>query len=264
MKRLATVALAASLAVSALAQKAPGVKSQKEAEAVQAVFNAQDPNARIGAVEGLLQKFHDTEFKGIALYLATEAAAQLNDADKVILYGERTLEADPKNYMAMLTMGRTLAARVREHDFDKEEKLGRAEKLAKDANETLKTATKLNPQMADADWENAKKDFTAQHFEVLGLAANARKKYDVSITNFKSAIELSSDPATMVRLAQAYNLAGKPDDAIAMADKVMAIADVNPQIKQFAQAEKARAAQAKGKTAAPAAAPAAAAEQKKQ
>ncbi len=261
MKRLATVAIFAVMAVSALAQKAPGVKSQKEAEAVQAVFQAQDPSARIAAAESLLQKFADTDFKAIALYLATEASAQLNDGDKVIIYGERTLEADPKNYMAMLTMGRTLASRVREHDFDKEEKLGRAEKLAKDANEALKTATKMNPQMSDADWEGAKKDFTAQHFEVLGLAGVARKKFDVAIANYKSAIDLSSDPSTMVRLAQAYNMAGKPDDAIAMADKVMAIADVNPQVKQFAQAEKVRAAQAKAKSA-PAAAPAA--EPKKQ
>ncbi len=245
MKKLATIALAAALAVPALAQKQPQVKSQKEAEAVQAVFNAQDPNARIAAAENLLQKFHDTDFKGLALYLATEAAAQLNDPEKVVLYGERTLEADPKNYMAMLTMGRTIAARVREHDFDKEEKLGRAEKLAKDANEALKTATKLNPQMTDADWENAKKDFTAQHFEILGLSANARKKYDVAIASYRSAIELSNDQATMVRLAQTYNLAGKHDDAIAIAEKVLAIADANPQVKQFAQAEKARAVGAK-------------------
>lgn len=247
MRMLATLAVAAALVLPALAQKQPSVKSQKEAEAIQAVFNAQDPNARIAAAENLLQKFHDTDFKGLALYLATEAAAQMNDPEKVILYGERTLEADPKNYMAMLTMGRTLASRVREHDFDKEEKLGRAEKLAKDAAELLKTAPKINPQMSDADWENAKKDFTAQHFETLGMAANVRKKYDVAIANYKSALDLNNDSATMVRLAQTYNLAGKPDDAIALADKVMAIPDVNPQIKQFAQAEKARATQAKNK-----------------
>lgn len=245
MKKLATFALAAALAAPLMAQKQPQVKSQKEAEAVQAVFNATDPNARIAAAENLLTKFKDTDFKGLALYLATESAVQLNDSEKVIIYGERTLEADPKNYMAMLTMGRTLASRVREHDFDKEEKLGRAEKLSNEAAELLKTATKPNPQMSDADWEGAKKDFDAQHFEILGMAASVRKKYDDAIKNYQSAIALNNDPTAMVRLAQTFNLAGKHDDAIATADKVMAIADVNPQLKQFAQAEKARAAQAK-------------------
>jgi len=41
-------------------------------------------------------------------------------------------------------------------------------------------------------------------------------------------------------------MAGKPDDAIAVLDKVMASADTPAQIKQFAQAERVRAVQAKG------------------
>jgi hypothetical protein len=49
----------------------------------------------------------------------------------------------------------------------------------------------------------------------------------------------------MVRLGAAYNQSGKPDEAIAVLDKVMAQTDVHPSIKQFAQAEKARAAQIK-------------------
>jgi hypothetical protein len=58
----------------------------------------------------------------------------------------------------------------------------------------------------------------------------------------------------MVRLGQAYTAAGKPDDAIAVLDKVMADDKVHPQIRQVAQAERVRAIQAKGgaKPAAPA------------
>ena len=59
----------------------------------------------------------------------------------------------------------------------------------------------------------------------------------------------------MVRLASAYSLSGKHDDAIAQLDKVLAIPDVHPQIKQVAQAEKVRAVQAKGGAAKPAAPP---------
>ena len=62
----------------------------------------------------------------------------------------------------------------------------------------------------------------------------------------------------MVRLGQAYNAAGKPDEAIAILDKVMADTNVHPQIRQVAQAERVRAIQAKGSGAKPPAAPAAA------
>jgi hypothetical protein len=46
-------------------------------------------------------------------------------------------------------------------------------------------------------------------------------------------------------LAQADNKAGKYDDAIANADKVMAMPNLAPAFKQFAQAEKVRAFQNK-------------------
>jgi lipopolysaccharide biosynthesis regulator YciM len=73
-----------------------------------------------------------------------------------------------------------------------------------------------------------------------------RKKYDVAITELKTAVESSQDLSTSVRLGQVYNMAGKHDEAIAVLDKVMATADAPAQIKQIAQAEKARAVQAKG------------------
>jgi hypothetical protein len=67
-----------------------------------------------------------------------------------------------------------------------------------------------------------------------------RKKYDVAASEFKTAVEGAPTPdqSTMVRLASAYDLNGKPDDAIAVLDKLMAMPDLNPQIKQFAEKEK--------------------------
>jgi tetratricopeptide (TPR) repeat protein len=237
----------------------PKVKSQKELEAVQAVFNAPDPDGRIKAVEALLAKYADTEFKAIALYVAATSAQQKNDFEKMMLYSERTLEADPKNYATKLMMAAGIAQRTKEFDLDKEEKLSRSEKLAKEALEDLKTAVKPRPDFTDEQWEAAKKDFVGQAHEALGMVAMSRKKYDQAIEEFKTASESGQvDPATYVRLGAAYNAAGKPDAAIRVLDKVMALTDVHPAVKQFAQAEKVRATQLKnaaGKPTAPAAPP---------
>jgi len=234
----ASGALAATLAFGQ--PKQPQPKSKAEAEAVMAVFNAQDPDARIAAAENLLQKFADTEFKAIALQVAAMSAQQKNDFEKMVIYAERTLEADPKNYTAMLMLSSGLTQRTREFDLDREEKLTRAEKYAKTAMDLVKTAQKPRPDLTDEQWEGVKKDFTAQAYESLGLAAMVRKKYDVAVTNFKAAMESGAQPdaATMVRLASAYNLLGKPDEAIAVLDKLNTIPDVNPQIKSVAQAER--------------------------
>ena len=61
----------------------------------------------------------------------------------------------------------------------------------------------------------------------------------------------------MVRLAQVYNQTSKPDEALTLLDKVMAMQDLHPTIRQFAQAEKVRATQLKNGGTKPPAAPAA-------
>ncbi|MCS7316417.1 MAG: hypothetical protein RMI94_15460 [Bryobacterales bacterium] len=250
-RMLAGLMLAASLSLSPLAaqevQKQPQVKSQKEAEAVMAIFQAPDADSRIKAAQELLTKFADTEFKAIAMQMIAASYQQKNDFENMVVWAERTLEVDPKSYHAMLMLASGIAQRTREFDLDREEKLARAEKYAHQAMEILKTLPKPRPDVPDDQWEAAKKDFTAQAHEALGLAALARKKYDVAIAEFKLAIEgaANPDPATMVRLGHVYNLTGKHDEAIAILDKVMNDADAHPTIKQFAQAERARAYQMK-------------------
>ncbi len=228
-------------------QKQPQVKSQKEAEAVMAIFEAPDADSRIKAAQELLTKFADTEFKAIAMQMIAASYQQKNDFENMVVWAERTLEADPKSYHAMLMLASGIAQRTREFDLDREEKLARAEKYARDAMEILKTLPKPRPDVPDDQWEAAKKDFTAQAHEALGLAALARKNYDVAIAEFKLAIEgaANPDPATMVRLGAVYNMTGKHDEAIAILDKVMNDPEVHPTIKQFAQAERARAYQMK-------------------
>jgi len=75
MKRC--IVLSFALAAGAVfLQAQPKPKSQKEVEAIQAIFNAQDPDSRIAAAEKLLTNFADTEFKAIALQVAAAPVRQ--------------------------------------------------------------------------------------------------------------------------------------------------------------------------------------------
>jgi tetratricopeptide (TPR) repeat protein len=250
--------IGALTAVVMLAQTQPKLKSQKEGEAIQAIFNAQDADTRIKLVEEFLTKFADTEFKAVALQIATQSAEQKNDYPSMVIYAERTLEADANNFDAMLRLANGIAKRTGEHDLDKAEKLGKAEKYAKTGIDLAKAAPKPRPDLPDADWQNAKNYYIAMGHEALGHIATHRKAYDQAITHFTAAIVDQAEPATVVHLANAYINVNKPDQAILELDKLKTVPDLHPQIKAAADSARARAdkmksvAGAAGKATAPA------------
>lgn len=224
------------------------VKSAKEGEAVQAVLSATTADQKIAAVDNLLSKFKDTEFKAITLEMAGEAYSQKGDSANAIVYGNRALEADPKNFQAMLLVAGQLAQITKEFDLDKDEKVKRAKKLADDAIVTINATPKPNPKLADDQWVGIQKDLVAQAHETLGVIAGIDKHWDAAITEYKMAIDHAANPevTTMVRLTATYNFAKKYDEASAMADRVLATPGAPDNLKKIAADEKARAAKAKG------------------
>lgn len=229
--------------------KQPQVKSQEEAKAVMAILQAQDPDGRIKAANELVSKYNDSEFKPLALFFGAVSYQQKGDMDRMIVYAERVLQADPEHYQAMLMLAGAIAQRTREHDLDREEKLKAAEGYANKALEILKTAPRPNPNLTDDQWEMAKKEFGAQAHEAFALSAWARNQNDKAVEEFKTSLAMSSepDPSTQVRLAAAYAKLGKYDDAISTLDKVIAMPELNAQVKKIAQAEKDRTLQLKQK-----------------
>jgi tetratricopeptide (TPR) repeat protein len=228
--------------------KQPQPKSQKELDALKLMFGTQDPDARIKAAKDLITNFADTDFKELAFQMIAMSYQQKNDLENMIVYAEKVLEVGPKSYQAMLMISAALAQRTREFDLDKEEKLARSEKLAKQAMDVIPTASKPNPGITDAQWDGVKKDALAEAHQALAMAASVRKKYDVAIGEYKQSIEVAATPdaATMVRLGSTYNLAGKPDDAIAILDKVLALPNLHQQIKLAAENEKKNSEKLKG------------------
>lgn len=239
----------AQAASSTPVAKQPVVKSKEEGDAVAALIAAvqnPDPDARIKAGETVLQKFPDSDFKPLALFFITASYSEKNDYEKTIAYGEMAIKADPANYQAMLILARLIAARTRENDLDKEEKLTTAEKYANQALTVLKTAPRPNPTVTDEQWAEAKKSFEAQAYEAFAFVAMGRNKTDVAIDQYKKSIETSpGDPTTLIRLGNALAKAGKYDEAMATLQKVMDMPEAPPNVKQIAQAERVRAFQAK-------------------
>lgn len=236
--RTRTKMLAALLAAAVLAT-AQKPKSKGELEALQAIQNEQDPNAKIAKVDAFIVKFADTEFKAWAYGQAADAADRMRDGGpKVIIYSELAMEADPKAYNPMLMASAELARSTRENDLDKDEKLAKAKKYAQKAMEIIPTAPKPNPSITDAQWDEVKKEFIGNAHRNLGMIALVNKKFDVAIAEFKQAVEIPQqpDPATYIRLAAAYTDNKQPDEALAVLAKV-----TEPSLKAFVDKETKRA-----------------------
>ncbi len=242
--RMVAAFLAAAAAI-ATAQTTPPAQPQKpkytkaEADAINGFLKEPDPAAKIAKIDAFVQKFADTQFKAMAYTQAARAAEQLGAGPKVIIYSDLALEADPKSYEAMLMESAELARSTRENDLDKDEKLGKAEKLAKEAIEIAPAAQKPNPQIPDDQWAEVQKEFVGDAHRDLGMIASVRKKYDVAIAEFKQALAIPQqpDPPTFIRLAAAYNDNKQPDEALATLAKM----PPNPALTPFADREKKRA-----------------------
>jgi tetratricopeptide (TPR) repeat protein len=225
----------------------PKPPAPEELKALQEIVNSTTVEARVAASDNFVKNFPKSEYRSFALTMAAEAFEMSGNVTKAIIYYQQVLEASPKDYNAMLMLAAETARTTREFDLDKEEKLAKAEKFAKEGMALVPPAPKPNPQLTDAQWEDLKKDDLARGHEALGMIALARKKYDLAAGEFKTATETASQPqpATFVRMAGSYTDGGKPDLAIAALDKVLAMPNLPDQIKQVAQSEKARAEKAK-------------------
>ncbi|MGA2115833.1 MAG: tetratricopeptide repeat protein [Bryobacteraceae bacterium] len=249
MRRILVAGMAALVAAGAclMAQTPKPKVSRGEAAAYNAMVQAQNnPDALIAAAEDLLTKYADTQFKDTALALEADAYRQKGDWEKAVIYADRSMEANPKNFQSPLTSGELLVQHTRETDLDRDDKLARAEKDLNLAIENVKAATKPNPNVTDEQWAGLQKSIVAEATSDLGLAAMTRKKYDDAIADFKTAADNDPQPAYLVRLANAYQDAGKHDEAIATCDKVLAEPNLNPRIKAIAENIKAVATRTKG------------------
>jgi tetratricopeptide (TPR) repeat protein len=242
------LALAAGAAALMGQPKQPAPKSKAELEALQALFQqANNPDGVTKLADEFLTKFADTDFKENILYMEADAWHQKKDDTKAQIFAEQALQINPKSYQADILLAEIIAKGTRENDLDLQEKLGKADKYAKDAIDTVKDAPKPNPQVQDAQWDDFKKSIVARGHAAIGIGNLARKKYPDAATEFKAAYDADPQPAYMVQQASALQSGGKNDEAIALCDKLLADPQLHPAIKNVATQVRANAVKSGGK-----------------
>ncbi len=234
-----TAACIAAATLPGQAQMKP--KSRKEAEAINAMLQAQTPDDRIKAADNLITNFADTQFKSYALFIEADAYFQKNDVDKAIVFGEQATDADPKNFQADVLTAKAYAGTIYNNDLDKADKVAKIKKYADAAISNLATAEKPNPNLPDDQWAQVKKDLEGQADYALGIAAVYSDKPDEANADFQKAADNDQDPTDLIRAGRAFLDVHKPDQAITWFDKAAASPQANAQVKSIAASDKARA-----------------------
>lgn len=222
-------------------QQGPRPKSQQEMEALQKVktaLQAHDPDAEIKAVTNVLENFTDTDYKPLLLNIAMQASAQKGDYAQTLVWGDRIIQNNPNDVQARVILAEDIAQHTRDNDLDKEQSLKKVDDYANRVLDLLKTANNPPTGIPQDKWTEFKNQLNGQAYDALGLAADLRKKYPDAVGHFKNAVSSDPNPVSTAHLAKAYVDNKQYDDAITTADKVLAMNEVPPSVKQYAQQQK--------------------------
>ncbi len=240
-------------AAPAPAPGTPAPKSADEQKAVVALMTAQQSNnmdAVIAAAEDLLTKYADTDYKELALTLEASAYEAKKNNDRAEVIWNRVLQINPRSVQGNVSVAELILKRTGEKDLDRDEKLAEAQKHLDTVLDIAKNGPKPNPQLSDADWAPMAKALSAQaHNDLATMAViragafkdDQKKYYEQAVNEYQLAAQEDPQPAYQAKLASALLSAGRPADALAMCDKVLATPDLHPTIKSFVDKIKAAA-----------------------
>jgi tetratricopeptide (TPR) repeat protein len=189
----------------------------------------------------LLSKYPDTDYKAIVQMHLAQAYHYKNDDPKAISIGEESLANDPNSYETLLLMSEIYSRSTRPTDLDKDDRLAKADKYAKQALALIPKAPKPNANISDADWTQAQGAENQRAYLSMGYASIVAGKPADADASFQKAFDVfSPDPVEFLRIGRAYAVGVKNyDEAIKWDDKGIALPSMPDQIKSVATSDKA-------------------------
>lgn len=183
-----------------------------ETSAYNAITSEQDPNKRMSEIEKFTPAFPKSKFDDQITQLALYSLRQLNQPQRVIAYGEKTLATNPDSIPTLLMMADAYA--------------GDPKEAAKAATYANKVITLVGPNPPSDD--KTKRSYAGLAHTTLGRAELNQEKLVPAVADFKTAVVLLQDdpqdqqPA-LFYLGYAYAKQNHKADAVASLQKAAAI-----------------------------------------
>ncbi len=227
-------------------QAPPAKPSQEEMQAFQAIQNELDPDKTIQMVSDFEKKYPGSFGLAFSYLRAADAYRQKGDVQHVVEYGEKSLQRNGDNPVALILVASMLPEpqSLKGSDLDKEKKLSEAEE---DANKAIKLIDQLPKQsnMTDEQFQKSKVALVSWAHSSLGMVHLQRSAMQLAGLDpeelakaekeYKAAVSMSDapNPGDYFRLGEIYEKSGKTDDAIGAYSKAAEL-DRGGAIKQIA------------------------------
>jgi tetratricopeptide (TPR) repeat protein len=234
---------AAAAKAAALASGGALLSPQESAD-FKALQSELDPDKAIALAEAYAQKYPKSDVLSYAYAIEANAYQMKNNAQKIVEYGEKSVDLKKDNLMGLLIVAYTIPTPqfVKLHDADEEKQLAKADGYCQDALKAIQALPK-SPNESDADFAKRKATYTSNvHSDLgmihldraqLGLMGLDKDELVKAQEEYKLAISLVDKPEAndYYRLGDSYRLEAKFDDAITAYTKA---SELSPTIKPYA------------------------------
>jgi tetratricopeptide (TPR) repeat protein len=222
--------------------KVPQAKSQEEFKAYEAVMSQKDPVAMDSAASEFATKYPESELREPIFQQLCTVYDAAGASDKSVELARKTLQINPNNAVALVTLAGNLAEHTKENDLDRNERLD--ESIA-----SAKKALGLIPDMSLPT--NYTPDQVAQikdmlrswSYDAIGMASYMKKDYPASEEAFTKSTDLQKtrpNPVTYLRLSLAQDKQTKYTAALASIDQCLVSAPKDSPVENLAKQEKER------------------------
>jgi len=222
--------------------KVPQAKSQEEFKAYQNVMSLQDPVAMDNAATEFATKYPDSELREVMFQQLCTVYDAAGASDKAVELARRTLQINPNNPVALVTLAGNLAEHTKENDLDRNERLDEA---IGSANKALGLISNMSlpanytPQQAS----QIKDMLRSWSYDAIGMASYMQKAYPAAEEAFTKSADLQKarpNPVTYLRLSLAQDKLEKYTAALASVDQCLASAPKGSPVENLAKQEKER------------------------
>jgi tetratricopeptide (TPR) repeat protein len=211
----------------------PYLANTPEDELMQEVNGAENPQEQIDALDKFSQAHPDSKFLPCVHEYFTLAYLKLNNYDKVVEYGEKGLAGDYTDMMLILNTLKGYVASGKSSDTAFKIVMKAPAQIKEEANPTKP------PNVSDAEWEKALKDYAAQaedervyvvyaFFQLLPRVTDAQKRLEYLDTFSKDFPDAQTKDAVKIYNGyfEAYRLANNLEKTLEYGEKSVA-ADPN-------------------------------------
>jgi tetratricopeptide (TPR) repeat protein len=191
-------------------KRPPQARSREELNAVLDIVQTADPKKIVSLCTDFQKQFPASEFLGHVYRMEMHAYSDLNDPQKVIAIGEKTLEVNSHDVDALLTLANAIPNGVDNLTTESTALLDKAEDYARRSLEEI-DGLKATRGVTLDKWRKLTGRMRSSAQEAIGFIAFKRGNYAASVAELEKSIRLYPEAggSLFFRLGVAYLYDGK-------------------------------------------------------